>query len=108
MMKRTNINDLIAGKLADWLATVVVFYMVCFLTLSILFFQMPKTALEWVQYIVQTVFQGISLPILALVAKQEGTKMAKMLKETHDGVRVELKELKAIMDSMHITLKEKC
>ena len=90
-------NEWFATKLADALATMVMFFGVTFLTLSILFFQTPKTPLEWVQYIIQTFFQGVALPVLAFVAKIEGNRQQKLLQETHDTVMQEIKELKEMM-----------
>jgi len=86
----TKFNDWLANILADWLSTMAMFYAVGFLVLSILFFQMPKTPLDWVQYIVQAFFQGVALPVLAFVAKKEGTKTERILQETHDTVMAEL------------------
>ena len=100
-------NEWLAGKLADALATMVMFFGVTFLTLSILFFQTPKTPLEWVQYIIQTLFQGVALPVLAFVAKIEGERQRKLLQETHDTVMQEMKEIKAMMAEMgRIELEE--
>ena len=93
-------NEWLATKLADALATMVMFFGVTFLTLSILFFQAPKTPLEWVQYIIQTFFQGVALPVLAFVAKIEGKKQQKLLQETHDAVMSEMKEIKEMMAEM--------
>ena len=101
-------NEWLATKLADALATMVMFFGVTFLTLSILFFQAPKTPLEWVQYIIQTFFQGVALPVLAFVAKIEGKKQQKLLQETHDAVMSEMKEIKEMMAEMkNIEIEEK-
>ena len=101
-------NEWLATKLADALATMVMFFGVTFLTLSILFFQAPKTPLEWVQYIIQTFFQGVALPVLAFVAKIEGKKHQKLLQETHDAVMCEMKEIKEMMAEMkNIEIVEK-
>ena len=101
-------NEWLATKLADALATMVMFFGVTFLTLSILFFQAPKTPLEWVQYIIQTFFQGVALPVLAFVAKIEGKKQQKLLQETHDAVMTEMKEIKEMMAEMkNIEIEEK-
>ncbi|MBF0618945.1 MAG: hypothetical protein HQL19_02130 [Candidatus Omnitrophica bacterium] len=105
---RNNFNEWIATKLADALATMVMFFGVTFLTLSILFFQTPKTPLEWVQYIIQTFFQGVALPVLAFVAKIEGARQQKLLQETHDVVMREMKEIKGMMAELHaIEVEEK-
>ncbi len=103
-----NFNEWLASKLADALATMVMFFGVSFLTLSILFFQTPRTPLEWVQYIIQTFFQGVALPVLAFVAKIEGNRQQKLLQETHDTVMGEMKEIKEMMAELgRIEVEEK-
>ena len=95
--KISEFNEWVATKLADALANMVMFFGVTFLTLSILFFQTPRTPLEWVQYIIQTFFQGVALPILAFVAKIEGNRQQRLLQETHDAVMGEMQELKQMV-----------
>ena len=97
---KENFSEWFATKLADALANMIMFFGVTFLTLSILFFQAPKTPLEWVQYIVQTFFQGVALPILAFVAKIESNRQQALLQETHDTVMQEMKEIKAMVAEM--------
>jgi hypothetical protein len=105
------LNDWVAEKLADWLATVSCFYAVTFLTLSILFFQTPSTPLEWVQYCIQTFFQGVALPVLAFVAKISGAKQEQVLQTTHDAVMDELSVVKkelAEIKSLHQRVNDLC
>jgi hypothetical protein len=52
--------------------------------------------LEWVQYSIQAFFQGVALPVLAFVARNEGRKQSKIIKETHDMTVKEIRELRAI------------
>jgi len=87
-------SDRLAETLAHWLATVAMFYGITFLTLSILFFQTPHSALEWVQYAVQTFFQGVALPVLAFVAKIGGARQEKVMREIHDVSMAELSFVK--------------
>jgi hypothetical protein len=96
-MKHYKFNDWLANKLSDSLATMIMFYGITILTLSILLFQTPKTPLEWVQYAVQTFFQGVALPVLAFVAKISGAQQEKLLRETHDTVMNEMKEIKKLI-----------
>ncbi len=93
-------NEWLATRLADALATMIMFFGVMFLTLSILFFQTPHTPLEWVQYVIQTFFQGVALPVLAFVAKIEGERQRRLLEETHDAVMLEMKEIKEMMSEL--------
>lgn len=94
-MKR--FNSWLAEKLAAWLSTMVMFYAVTFLVVSILFFQKPGSPLEWIQFVVQCFFQGVALPVLAFVAKHEGKKTERLLRETHDTVLAEFKMIKEEM-----------
>ena len=94
MMKHQKFKGWLANKLADYLATMAMFYGVTILTLSILLFQTPRSPLEWVQYIIQTFFQGVALPVLAFVAKISGERQEKLLQETHDTVMNEMKKSK--------------
>lgn len=97
MKKSQKINGWLATKMADYLATMAMFYGVTILTLSILLFQAPRSPLEWVQYAVQTFFQGVALPVLAFVAKISGEQQEKLLRETHDAVMNEMKEIKELL-----------
>ena len=103
-------NEWLAGKLADWLSTMIMFYAVSFLVVSILFFQKPGSPLEWIQFVVQCFFQGVALPVLAFVAKHEGKKTERLLRETHDTVLKEFSlirdEVRAIQD-IHDDLEKK-
>lgn len=112
----TRFNNWLANKLSGWLSTMAMFYGISFLVLAPLFFQRPDNMIGWVQYAVQSFFQGVALPVLAFVAKIEGGKQAKILQETHDAVMEELAmvrealglaaeerdELKAIIKSLNI------
>src|SRR5271169_6245315 len=105
---KQNLSEWLATKLADALATMIMFFGVTFLTMSILFFQTPRSPLEWVQYIIQTFFQGVALPVLAFVAKIEGSRLQKLLQETHDSVMMEMKEIKGMMAKLgKIEVEEK-
>ncbi|MFF2874970.1 hypothetical protein ACFVR2_01480 [Gottfriedia sp. NPDC057991] len=66
------------------------FYIVLGFVIIPLFFQSPNTIVEWVQYIIQTIFQGIALPVIGYVARIAGEKDEKIIKETHDAVMEEL------------------
>jgi hypothetical protein len=106
-MKRS-IHNIVAVKLADILCTMAMFYGVTIFTLSILCFQTPRTPLEWVQYSIQTFFQGVALPVLGLVGKINGERQEKLLQETHDAVMEEMRELKILMGQVHkIALEER-
>lgn len=107
-MKRLwKIDNRISGFLAGCLSSMVCFWIVSGLVFAILFWQVPKSPLEWVMYVVQTVFQGIALPVLAIVSKREGAKQSKVLKETHDAVMNELALIKQLCGAcQYLNVKE--
>lgn len=84
-------NDWLGDKLAMFLSTMGCFYLIFFaLVIVPLFFQHPTDLVGWVQYIVQSIFQGVALPILGYVSKKAGDNQEKVLNETHDTVMQEL------------------
>jgi hypothetical protein len=98
---KRSIHNILATKLADILCTMAMFYGVTILTLSILCFQTPRTPLEWVQYIIQTFFQGVALPVLGFIGKINGERQEKLLQETHDAVMEEMREIKILVGQVH-------
>lgn len=120
MQKVEKINDWLADHLSLWLSTMAMFYGVSFLVIAPLFFQKPSNLVGWMQYIISVFFQGVALPVLGYTAKKSGDVQAKLLKETHDVVMVELKSIKQqqinhqleivaqkkIISELHIILKE--
>lgn len=96
-------NDWLGDRLAIFLSTMGCFYLIFALVIVPLFFQHPYDLVGWVQYIVQSIFQGVALPILGYVSKKAGDNQEKVLNETHDMVMEELKELK----QMHQELSER-
>lgn len=99
-------NEWLADRMAGALSTMLMFYGITVLVLSILLFQAPRTPLEWVQYVVQTLFQGVALPVLAFVSKNTGQRQEKLLQETHDAVMAEMKEIKEVLVKMGRIEKE--
>jgi cell shape-determining protein MreC len=103
------INQWLGDKLAIWLSTMGCFYLIFALVVVPLFFQHPKDLVGWVQYIVQSIFQGIALPVLGYVARISGEKQERVMNETHDVVMDELaivkKEL-AMANEERDSLKE--
>lgn len=86
----------LADKLADWLATMICFWIISVVTLGVLFYQSPKNMVDWIFFLSSGFFQAVALPVLAFVSKKEGKTQAALLQETHDAVMEELKQLKAI------------
>jgi len=106
-------NDWLGNKLSYGLSTMVTFYIISTFVLIPLLFQRPHDLVGWVQYIVQSFFQGVALPVLAYVARIAGERQELVLKETHDIVMeelnkhsLEMKELKYLHKCHHDTLKE--
>lgn len=100
-MKR--LNDLLGDRMAFGLATMTCFWIVFWLVILPLFWQRPTDLVGWVQYIVQSFFQGIALPVLAFVARIQGDKQERLLKETHDAIMSVLEDIK---DTHSAELKE--
>ena len=92
--KMKNFNSYLGDKLAFGLSTMTAFYIVTAFVLIPLLFQTPHDLVGWIQYVVQSLFQGAALPILAYVAKLEGAKTERVLTETHDLAMKELSVLK--------------
>lgn len=91
-------NDWLGDKLAFWLATMACFWLIFALVIVPLFFQRPHDLVGWVQYIVQSFFQGVALPVLAFVSRIQGDRQERILKETHDAEMEEIQELKEILN----------
>jgi hypothetical protein len=83
-------NEWLGNKLAILLSTMGCFYLIFALVIVPLFFQHPTDLVGWVQYIVQSIFQGVALPILGYVSMKAGVNQEKVLNETHDTVMEEL------------------
>ncbi|SEC64390.1 hypothetical protein [Paenibacillus sp. GP183] len=79
-------NDWLGNKLALYLSTMGCFYIIFMLVIVPLFFQHPNDLVGWVQYIVQSIFQGVALPILGYVSTKAGENQERVLNETHDTV----------------------
>ena len=91
-------------KVADSLGTntcTVLFALIAFVPLA---YQIPKTVLEWQNWLSQTAIQLIALSILQKGTRVEGNRNYKLLSETHDIVMSELTEIKKlhIDDNMRI------
>ena len=80
------LNDWLGDKLALWLSTMGCFYVIFALVVVPLFFQHPVGLVAWVQYVVQSIFQGVALPVLGYVARVAGEKQKRVTNETHDAV----------------------
>ena len=99
-------NERIAIMLSNSLSSMICFWVICVMVIAVLQWQVPKNPLEWIEYLVQTFFQGVALPVLAFVAKKEGEESRKMNTETHDIVMGELKDLKQFHEDLAILLKK--
>lgn len=77
-MKRRTYSDRFASVLADALSSMACFWIILGLCLLPLIWCRPESLLAWVQYLLQSVFQAVALPVLAFVAKKESIKQARM------------------------------
>ena len=101
MININKLNDKIGDKLAFWLSTMWMFYVITFLVVIPLFFQTPTGLVQWMQYVVSVFFQGVALPVLGYVAKKAGDQNEKVMTETHDAVMRELEIVKTIFKNQH-------
>ncbi|MCY0875377.1 MAG: hypothetical protein OWT28_03770 [Firmicutes bacterium] len=115
------LNDWLGDRLAFWLSTMACFYFITMLVVVPLFFSRPSGLVGWVQYLVQSIFQGVALPVLGYVARIAGERQEKVLTETHDNVseqlgvlkdelrlaREERQALKTLVHEMHKTIRER-
>ena len=97
-------NDWLGDKLARGLSTMECFYIVAILVISILFIQMPKDPLGWVQYAVQAFFQGVALPVLGYVGWKSGERAEKTINGTH---AIVMKELKMVQEELRLAREER-
>jgi len=102
MLRR--LNDWLGDRLAFWLATMGCFYLITALVIVPLFFQHPTGLVGWVQYIVQSIFQGVALPVLGYVARIAGEKQEGLLSETHDTV---MEELALVKEELELAREER-
>ncbi|MHB1651684.1 MAG: hypothetical protein ACYCVD_04295 [Desulfitobacteriaceae bacterium] len=87
-MKR--FNRWLGDKLAFGLSTMAAFYIVSAFVLIPLIWQHPEGLIGWVQFLIQSLFQGAALPVLGYVARVAGEKQERVLRETHDTVMAEM------------------
>lgn len=97
-------NDWLGDRLAFWLSTMACFYLISALVLVPLFFQRPQGLVGWVEYVVQSLFQGVALPVLGYVARVAGEKQEKVLNETHDTV---MEQLGVLKDELRLAREER-
>lgn len=91
--------------LADSLGTntaIAAFVLIAFVPL---WFQLPKTVIEWQSWLSQTCIQLVALAVLQKGTRLQGDRSDRMLKETHDAVMQEMGELKTMHHELHEKLK---
>lgn len=98
-MKR--FNDWLGDKLAYWLSTMAMFYIITAMVLVPLAFQRPDGLVGWMQYAISVFFQGAALPVLGYVARRAGEKQEQTINETHDTVKEELALIKEDLALAH-------
>lgn len=60
------------------------FYIVSAFVILPLLWQTPHDLVGWVQYLIQSFFQGAALPVLGYVSRVGGERQEKLILETHD------------------------
>lgn len=101
-MKR--FNNWLGDKLAFGLSTMAAFYIVTAFVLIPLIWQRPDGLIGWVQFLVQSLFQGSALPVLGYVSRIAGEKQEQVLRETHD---VTLGEFDMIKEELALAREER-
>ena len=113
-------NDWLGDKLAYGLSTMAAFYIVTAFVLVPLAWQRPQGLIGWVQFLIQSLFQGSALPVLGYVARIAGEHQERVLNETHDSVMEELtlvreelalareerEELKMLLAHLHVKIPD--
>lgn len=94
--KINNFNFWLMSGLANANATAWTFYLVTFAVLKTLSFQHPADAIGWINFVIQTLYQGAALPLISFVAKLEGAKQAKVILDTHETQLKEFAEIKEL------------
>ena len=103
-MKR--LNDLIADKLSAAMATMTLFWLLLILDVAGAIVDHPRNVQAWLLWGVSILFQSVALPVLAFVSNKQAERTEKVLRETHDQVLSEFKELKYLHRAHHAELVE--
>lgn len=89
-----NFDGWVGNKLAFGLSTMAAFYIVSAIVLVPLIWVRPEGVVGWIQYMVQSFFQGSALPVLGYVARVSGERNERVIVETYNKVSEELAEIK--------------
>ena len=95
-------------KIADLLGTnwaILCFALIAFVPL---YFQVPRSIIEWQTWISQTCIQLVALAILQRGTQIEGAKSLQLLQETHDKELEEFNVLKDILAEVKEQHKNSC
>ena len=107
-MKRTRysrITERLGKVLSNGLSTMEMFYVVTFLVVCPLLVQRPDGLIPWIQYISTAILQAVALPLLGYTTKRSGDAQEKIIRETHDMLYKEIKEIREMHDDLHRMLK---
>jgi hypothetical protein len=77
-------NYWLMSGLANANATAWTFYLLIFAVLKVWTINPPHSPLEWLNSVVQTLYQGSALPLLAFISKLQGDRQEKKIDETHE------------------------
>lgn len=94
-------NDWLGDKLAYWLSTMAMFYIITAMVIVPLFFQSPQGLVAWMQYAISVFFQGAALPVIGYITRRAEEKQNLVVNETHDTVIEELKLIKEDLALAH-------
>lgn len=98
-------NAYIADKTAQILSSMVFFWFLNSVILIPLIWSRPASLILWITFWISTWFQGVSLVVLAFVAKKDGDKTRELMQEELKGIKennqkiLEMLELEKIQSS---------
>ena len=94
-------NDWLGDKLAYWLSTMAMFYIITAMVVIPLFFQRPQGIVAWIQYAISVFFQGAALPVIGYITRRAEEKQDRVVNETHDTVMEQLALIKEDLALAH-------
>jgi hypothetical protein len=94
-------NDWLGDKLAYWLSTMAMFYIITAMVIVPLFFQSPQGLVAWIQYAISVFFQGAALPVIGYITRRAEEKQNLVVNETHDTVIEQLRLIKEDLALAH-------
>lgn len=93
-------NDWLGDKLANGMTSMKCAWTIAVIISIPLFVRSPQNILEWQQWLVCSVFQGIGLSILGYSGKKEGRETRTLLIQIRDSIFEELGTLRSLLQQL--------